>query len=167
MHLGERFRLPFAVVCSIQRFLLAITLSQSPQKSGGNTPGGQQRVVSDTNHTRRKRRERDEAHPWCQSRLAHTVSGRASNHKLGLRMKKIGVLCTSVASALAYAPPERAAAEPATWVVDDDLQQCSQAQFRSIQEAVTEANAGDLIRVCPGLYTESVTIDKPLTLTKG
>jgi parallel beta-helix repeat protein len=63
------------------------------------------------------------------------------------------------------------ASTPRTWVVDDDGAQCANADFaRSdvtpapIQAAVAAAQAGDLIRVCPGRYTESVTVDKPLTL---
>src|SRR6266511_593795 len=57
-----------------------------------------------------------------------------------------------------------AAAAPQTLVVDDDRGQCAGAGFTSIQSAVDAAQAGDLIRVCPGLYAESVTTDKPLTL---
>jgi len=56
------------------------------------------------------------------------------------------------------------AAAPQTLVVDDDRSQCAGAGFTSIQAAVDAAQAGDLIRVCPGLYAESVTIDKPLAL---
>ncbi|HEX9381258.1 MAG TPA: hypothetical protein VF891_07145, partial [Gaiellaceae bacterium] len=56
------------------------------------------------------------------------------------------------------------AAAPQTLVVDDDRAQCAGAGFASIQAAVEAAQAGDLIRVCPGIYAESVTIDKPLAL---
>ena len=61
-----------------------------------------------------------------------------------------------------------------TLVVDDDGQegdqdnqngdQCGNARFTSIQAAVNEAGAGDVVRVCPGVYTEFVQINKPLTL---
>lgn len=43
-------------------------------------------------------------------------------------------------------------------VVDDDGQQCSQAQFESIQEAVDAADPGTQIVVCAGTYDEQVTI---------
>ena len=51
-----------------------------------------------------------------------------------------------------------------TWKVDDDRQQCRHADFTRIQDAVDAASPGDRIQVCPGLYLESVTVDKPLTL---
>jgi hypothetical protein len=43
-------------------------------------------------------------------------------------------------------------------VVDDDHAQCPEAQFTSIQAAVTAAGPGARIRVCPGTYQEQVTI---------
>ena len=49
-------------------------------------------------------------------------------------------------------------------VVDDDLTQCPHADFASVQHAVHAAQDGALIRVCPGVYPEFVTVDKPLTL---
>jgi hypothetical protein len=36
--------------------------------------------------------------------------------------------------------------------------------FTSVAQAVAAANAGETIRICPGLYTENLTIDKSLTL---
>jgi parallel beta-helix repeat protein len=57
-----------------------------------------------------------------------------------------------------------AAAEPQTWIVDRDKVECAGAGFTSIQAAVNAANPGDVIRVCPDLYTESLVIDKPLTI---
>jgi len=38
------------------------------------------------------------------------------------------------------------------------------AQFRSVQEAITVAPAGAVVRVAPGTYEERLVIDKPLTL---
>ena len=49
-------------------------------------------------------------------------------------------------------------------IVDDDKVQCPNAQFTTITAAVVAAPAGATIRVCPGLYRESITVDKPLTL---
>ncbi len=61
-----------------------------------------------------------------------------------------------------------------TLVVDDDGREgdqhekngdlCGKARFTSIQAAVTKAKTGDVVRVCPGVYTEFVLINKPLTL---
>ena len=41
---------------------------------------------------------------------------------------------------------------------------CANAQFSTISAAVTAANPGATIIVCPGTYTEDVTIEKPLTI---
>ena len=57
--------------------------------------------------------------------------------------------------ALTVPPPATAVTLP----VDDDAAQCPTAQWRSIQEAVTAAAAGDTIEVCPGTYAEQVRID--------
>ncbi|BBH69144.1 hypothetical protein ACTI_58290 [Actinoplanes sp. OR16] len=43
------------------------------------------------------------------------------------------------------------------WTVDDDLQQCPNAQFTSIQKAVEAAAPWDTITVCDGLYQEQST----------
>lgn len=74
------------------------------------------------------------------------------------------LLVTVVSAALSVAPA--AAAEPtgATLVVDRDRAQCASAGFTSIQAAVDAAQPGDLIRVCPDHYPESVVIDKALTI---
>jgi parallel beta-helix repeat protein len=49
----------------------------------------------------------------------------------------------------------------ATLVVDNDLADCPQASFTSIQEAVLAANPGDKILVCPGTYVETVAVTAP------
>lgn len=48
-------------------------------------------------------------------------------------------------------------------VVDDDLM-CPNAEYQLIQAAVTAADPGDTILVCPGTYREQVTIPKPLEI---
>jgi hypothetical protein len=48
--------------------------------------------------------------------------------------------------------------------VDDNHAQCPNAQFVSIQAAVTAASPGDTINVCPGTYREQVVIKKSLTV---
>src|SRR5438128_1378228 len=51
-----------------------------------------------------------------------------------------------------------------TLFVDDDGMQKHNAGFTSIQAAVDAAHPGDTIRVSPGTYNESVTVDKKLTI---
>jgi len=58
----------------------------------------------------------------------------------------------------------------ATLVVDDDgmasTTDCDAAvpAFSTIQAAINAASPGDTIKVCPGVYTEQVYVDKPLSL---
>jgi nitrous oxidase accessory protein NosD len=49
-------------------------------------------------------------------------------------------------------------------LVDDDKVQCPNATFTSIQNAINAANAGSVIRVCPGTYREQLSIDKSLSI---
>jgi nitrous oxidase accessory protein NosD len=49
-------------------------------------------------------------------------------------------------------------------LVDDDKVQCPAATFTSIQAAITAANPGSLIRVCPGTYREQLFINKSLSV---
>jgi parallel beta-helix repeat protein len=49
---------------------------------------------------------------------------------------------------------------PAMLIVDDDKVQCPNAQFTSINAAIAAALPGATIRVCPGLYRESVHVNK-------
>jgi nitrous oxidase accessory protein NosD len=51
-------------------------------------------------------------------------------------------------------------ASPTMLIVDDDGVQCPNANFQTINEAVLAAAPGALIRVCPGVYKESVPILK-------
>ena len=50
---------------------------------------------------------------------------------------------------------------PRTWIVDQN----GKGDFITIMAAVDEAGSGDFIQVNPGIYSESVKIDKPLTMT--
>jgi nitrous oxidase accessory protein NosD len=79
-------------------------------------------------------------------------------------MRTFGLLAAIAACALAFAAADGSATGPATLVVDRDGMECANADFTSIQAAVDAAQPGDVIRVCPDLYTESVVVDKPLTL---
>lgn len=74
------------------------------------------------------------------------------------------LLLVAASSGLAATPA--AAVEPtgAILVVDRDRAQCASAGFMSIQAAVDVAEPGDLVRVCPDRYSESVVVDKPLTI---
>jgi len=49
-------------------------------------------------------------------------------------------------------------AAAATVLVDDNLVECPTATYTSIQAAVDDADPGDTIQVCPGLYVEQVAI---------
>ncbi len=69
-----------------------------------------------------------------------------------LSVRVLGVLVLSSAFQLASA---------ATWCVGGISSACS---FRSIGEAVKNASAGDVINVQAGIYSESVTIRKSLSL---
>ena len=80
-------------------------------------------------------------------------------------MKKLLRLLLLGVSALAFAAPATAGGQPNTLVVDRDRVECPNAEFVSIQEAVDAAEPGDKIKVCPDLYTEFVTVDRPLTLS--
>jgi Right handed beta helix region len=79
-------------------------------------------------------------------------------------MRRIAILGILAACALAFAAADGTATDPATLVVDRDGVECANADFTSIQAAVDAAQPGDLIRVCPDLYSEAVTVDKPLML---
>jgi len=50
-----------------------------------------------------------------------------------------------------------------TLIVDDDHMQCPNATFTSINAAVIAAAPGDTIKVCPGIYSDNVIVDKQLT----
>lgn len=52
-------------------------------------------------------------------------------------------------------------------IVDDDGNDCPEADYDNIQEAIDNAGSGDEIRVCNGTYVENVIVDKGLTLKGG
>src|SRR3712207_5659550 len=49
----------------------------------------------------------------------------------------------------------------AVLVVDDDQADCARARFTTIQAALAEAQPGDAIRVCRGVYSEHVVVETP------
>ncbi len=79
-------------------------------------------------------------------------------------MKRRFLVSACAVAAVAFSALPSNAAQT-TLVVDDDGAQCPNADFTSIQAAVTAASAGSTISVCPGTYNEVVTVNKPnLTL---
>src|SRR5262249_10877385 len=74
--------------------------------------------------------------------------------------RKINHIALGVLGLLFVAAPARSA----ILVVDDDNVTCPGAPFRTINQALAVAEAGDEIQVCPGLYMEQVGLAKPLTL---
>jgi parallel beta-helix repeat protein len=71
---------------------------------------------------------------------------------------------TADASPDGTTPPDPSASVPL--VVDGPPGvECPNAQYASINEAVARAPYGGTIKVCPGLYKETVTVEKPLTFT--
>ena len=89
-----------------------------------------------------------------------------------MRGRIIGAAATAAMLLSAFAISPVAAGIPAATllVVDDDgmasTTDCgaSDMAFSTIQAAVTAATPGGTVKVCPGTYTESVTVDKTLKL---
>jgi parallel beta-helix repeat protein len=77
-----------------------------------------------------------------------------------MTIKRVSVVLATLAIALLAAAVGPAAAGSRTLVVDDDKQQCPQAHYTSINAAIAAAAQGDKIEVCPGLYNETVVVDK-------
>jgi parallel beta-helix repeat protein len=57
-----------------------------------------------------------------------------------------------------------AAADTGAIFVDDDREDCPQAEAQSIQQGVLLADPGDTVHVCPGSYEETVQVDRPVRL---
>ena len=71
--------------------------------------------------------------------------------------------CTLALGALsAFLTSPAHGATASTLVVDDNLS-CAGASYSTISAAVAAANPGDTIKVCAGIYPETVNVDKPLT----
>src|SRR6266511_3762507 len=79
-------------------------------------------------------------------------------------MRTVVLVCTLAACAFAFAAAEGAATAPPILVVDDDRAQCANADFTTIQAAVDAAPENGLVRVCPGLYAEQVSVPESLTI---
>jgi parallel beta-helix repeat protein len=73
-------------------------------------------------------------------------------------MRRIWVVLLAVAVA-AVLPPSVFASH--TLIVDNDLADCPNADFTSIQAAVLAADPGTKILICPGTYVEEVVIAGP------
>lgn len=70
----------------------------------------------------------------------------------------LSTLGVSAADLLTVGPIPSLSTTPGNLIVDDNMLDCPNAQFTSIQDAVTAAGPGDKIKVCRGLYIEQVTI---------
>jgi parallel beta helix pectate lyase-like protein len=79
-------------------------------------------------------------------------------------MKPRRMLVTLAFMALTLVGAEQAFGE--TFFVDaaNPQVECQNPDFPSINAAVQAADAGDRVKVCPGLYTEQVLVNKPLIL---
>ena len=78
------------------------------------------------------------------------------------RLSLLAVLALA-GSTLIPALQSAAAAAPASTLVVDDNMACAGAAYPTISDAVAAAAPGDTIKVCAGIYPESVNVDKPLT----
>src|SRR5437762_10489585 len=75
-------------------------------------------------------------------------------------VKRVAVVLSTLVVVLFGRAAAPAAANQRTLVVDDDRQQCPGADYTSINAAILAAAPGDKIRVCPGLYNETVVVSK-------
>jgi hypothetical protein len=70
-------------------------------------------------------------------------------------LSSLGVSPTEL---LTVGPIPSSSTTPGNLIVDNDLLDCPNAQYTSIQAAVDDAVPGDKIKVCRGVYMEQVTI---------
>jgi nitrous oxidase accessory protein NosD len=81
--------------------------------------------------------------------------------RTGVALAALAILVTTTAAGPNVNESER------TLVVDDDKKQCPAADFTAINAAVTAARPGDTIKVCPGLYAESIVVNKANLVLEG
>ena len=79
---------------------------------------------------------------------------------LRARLGSAGVIATLLLGAIAMP----VAAAPTTLYVDDNDAQCPWATYTSIQAAISDADPGDKVFVCPGHYPEQLTINKAIVV---
>ena len=79
------------------------------------------------------------------------------------RLTVFAILSLALFSAVMLYGISKASAA-STLVVGNNLATCPNAQFFTIQSAVNAANPGDTIKVCAGAYSESVIVNKQLTI---
>jgi hypothetical protein len=70
----------------------------------------------------------------------------------------LSTLGVSATDLLTVGPIPSSSTTPGNLIVDDNLLDCPNAQYTTIQSAVTAAVPGDKIKVCAGTYIEQVTI---------
>lgn len=73
------------------------------------------------------------------------------------------LLAVLALSAGTLAPALTSSASAATTLTVDDNLSCPGATYHTISDAVAAAAPGDTIKVCAGIYPETVNVDKPLT----
>jgi nitrous oxidase accessory protein NosD len=81
-----------------------------------------------------------------------------------MRKKVLSFVSTLALLALPASVPSNVARAATVIVVGQNGALCPGAQFAKIQDAVDAASAGDSIQICPGTYTEQVSITKTLQL---
>src|SRR5436189_4923077 len=82
-------------------------------------------------------------------------------------MKLRRVALATILTALVAIPVTPAAAAQRTLWVDEDRQQCPNADYTTINAAIAAASTGDTIRVCPGFYDETVVVNKASLSLRG
>lgn len=80
------------------------------------------------------------------------------------KLAVLSVLFLAFVIGLTIYGSRKAKAAPATLTVGNASSGSCLHGFTTIQSAVTAASAGDTIQVCPGIYSELVTVDKTLTI---
>jgi nitrous oxidase accessory protein NosD len=76
----------------------------------------------------------------------------------------LACLIPSFSARVAFAQVAAVTSATPNILVDNDKVQCPTAMFTKIQDAVTAAKPGDVIRVCAGTYHEQVVMDKDLVI---